>query len=201
MKKDSRTGRVDTTDRTIRRCFLEMLRKQPVENINVGKLCEKAGINRSTFYRHYADIYALLDSIVDECFEELFRMPVSSRELCGDFEELGYARILRVCEIAEKKKGLYKMLLFGRTNTGLMEKITEAIYSFYVGKHEDSSYLPAEDIGLHYRYLASGVMGIWSAWIKDDCRMPKEAVAGVVKEQISAFFAKMNELYWPPEKQ
>ena len=201
MEKNKHAIKSEATDLIIKKCFLEMLKKQPVEKINVGKLCEKADINRSTFYRHYADIYALLDSIVDECFEELFSLPVSSRELGGDFEELGYKHILQVCTIAEKKKRLYKMLLFGRTNTRLEEKLTEAIYSFYVSKHEDSSYLPAADIDLHYRYLASGVIGIWIAWIKDDCRMPKEKVAQVVKNQISAFFLKMNDLYWPPELQ
>lgn len=196
MEKKNRAAKVDATDRAIKKCFLEMLKKQPVENINVGKLCEKAGVNRSTFYRHYGDIYALLDAVVDECLEELFHIPVSTREPGGDFEELGYQAILRVCETAEKKKPLYQMLLFGRTNTKLIEKMTDAIYQFYMSTHESvSCYRLSDEINLQYRFLANGIIGIWAAWIKDDCRIPKEKVAETAKGQISAFFLKMNELY------
>ncbi len=37
--------------------------EKPIERINVTELCEKADINRSAFYKHYDDIYALLYDI------------------------------------------------------------------------------------------------------------------------------------------
>lgn len=190
------TGRNSTTEQTIKKCFLDMLRRQSVEKINVGKLCEKANVNRSTFYRHFVDIYALLDSVVDDCLQEIFTMPVKSREISGDFEELGYEAILNVCRITREKKELYQMLLFGRTNTQLIPKMTEAFVSFYMGAHNAiSGYRPSDVMQMQYQFLAHGVIGVWEAWMKEDCSMPEEKIAAVVKGQISAFFLHMNDLY------
>lgn len=41
----------------------DMLRKTPVEQIIIKDLCKKANVNRSTFYRYYADQYALLSQV------------------------------------------------------------------------------------------------------------------------------------------
>ncbi|MBO5473038.1 MAG: TetR family transcriptional regulator [Lachnospiraceae bacterium] len=36
------------------------------EKITVKKLCEKAEVNRSTFYAHFTDIYDMLDKMEKE---------------------------------------------------------------------------------------------------------------------------------------
>lgn len=186
--------------RVIRSCFLQMLKKEPIERISVGKLCEKANINRSTFYRHYADLYDLLDTIVDECFQELFHEPVAGAEKDGDFLELGYSYILRVCVVAERKKELYRQLLFGRTNTKLEERMIESTVQLYLTAHEESSYVPSKEAVLHYRFLAYGIIGLWISWLKEDCKIPKEFVASTAVDQIAAFFQKMNERFWTKER-
>jgi len=38
----------------------------------VGQLCEKAGINRSTFYRHYMDVAELMEKTEEEIQQGLF---------------------------------------------------------------------------------------------------------------------------------
>lgn len=55
--------RVLRTRQKIYRCFLDLRRKKPIEEIRITDLCEKAGINRATFYHHYEDIYALSDEM------------------------------------------------------------------------------------------------------------------------------------------
>lgn len=44
----------------------DMLRTTPIEQIFVKELCERACVNRSTFYRHFDDVYALLAHIWSE---------------------------------------------------------------------------------------------------------------------------------------
>ena len=187
------------TQPAIRQCFLEMLKKRPIEKISVGDLCEKVDINRSTFYRHYPDIYALLDSIVDECFHELFGEPTRDVNYRSSFEDAGYELILQMCALTEQKKELYQLLLFGRTRTQLSEKIEDSLCQLYLKAHESSNYLPSPEVRLNYYYLAHGITGVWLTWLRDDCVLPKEQVAQVVNHQISAFFSKMNELYLPKD--
>ena len=41
--------------------FLELLEKKELAYITVKEICEKAGVNRSTFYLHYETIGDLLE--------------------------------------------------------------------------------------------------------------------------------------------
>lgn len=197
MEKIKRNRKEKYTLGVIRESFLQMLQKKPIEKITVGALCEKADINRSTFYRHYADIYDLLNTIANECYDELFENLSNSVDFSSSFEEGGYGMILRAFEITEENKELYSLLLFEQTSSRLMQRVADACFSLYQNAHT-SSYLPAEESYLHYHYLVHGITGIWSAWIKDGCKIPKETVAKIVKEQMGGFFHTMNSWYWPP---
>ena len=51
--------RIEKTRQSIVNAFLALRSGKPLEKITVKELCEKAMINKSTFYFHYADIYEL----------------------------------------------------------------------------------------------------------------------------------------------
>ena len=48
----------------IRETFLRMIKSRDVEEISVSELAREAGINRSTFYRHYDSIFAVLGDCI-----------------------------------------------------------------------------------------------------------------------------------------
>lgn len=55
--------RIEKTKRAIKNAFMELRTKKSLEHITVKELCELAYINKSTFYSHYEDIYALSDAM------------------------------------------------------------------------------------------------------------------------------------------
>ena len=61
--------RIEKTERAIKQAFMELRREKPVEKIRVKELCDRACINKSTFYAHYQDIYALANAMEDEMVE------------------------------------------------------------------------------------------------------------------------------------
>ena len=58
--------RIEKTERAIRNAFLELRAAKPLEKITVKELCSLACINKSTFYSHYEDIYALSQTLESE---------------------------------------------------------------------------------------------------------------------------------------
>ena len=58
--------RVQTTKKLLRDALLTLLNEKPLRNITVKELCERAELNRGTFYAHYADVYDLMSQIEDE---------------------------------------------------------------------------------------------------------------------------------------
>ncbi|MBQ7876676.1 MAG: TetR/AcrR family transcriptional regulator [Clostridia bacterium] len=63
--------RVEKTKYAIKNAFMELRRKKSLEKITVKELCELAYINKSTFYSHYEDIYALSDAVEYEIVLEI----------------------------------------------------------------------------------------------------------------------------------
>lgn len=55
--------RVRKTKERIMEAFYSISRKKALNKITVAELCDLADINRSTFYQHYADIFALFEEI------------------------------------------------------------------------------------------------------------------------------------------
>lgn len=53
MKTDAR---IRYTRQTIQQVFIDLLKQKPLGKITVKEICEKAQINRSTFYKHYEDV-------------------------------------------------------------------------------------------------------------------------------------------------
>ncbi len=58
--------RVEKTRAAIINAFLALRAKKPLEKITVKELCALARINKSTFYTHFADLYALADTLETE---------------------------------------------------------------------------------------------------------------------------------------
>ena len=63
--------RIEKTDRAIEKAFLELRAKTPLEKIKIKDLCALACVNKSTFYAHYEDIYALSDQLEKKLIEDI----------------------------------------------------------------------------------------------------------------------------------
>lgn len=65
--------RIEKTERAIRNAFLELRASRALEKITVKELCSLACINKSTFYSHYSDIFALSEKLESETITMVLR--------------------------------------------------------------------------------------------------------------------------------
>lgn len=63
--------KVINTKRKLSRSLISLLTSKSITEIDVSELCEKAGINRTTFYKHYASLYHLLDELIVQFFKRI----------------------------------------------------------------------------------------------------------------------------------
>lgn len=71
--------RTEKTERAIKNAFLELRSQKPLEKITVRELCALACINKSTFYGHYDDIYALSEFMEAETITSVIKT-ISARQ-------------------------------------------------------------------------------------------------------------------------
>lgn len=62
--------RVQYTREKLRQAVLELLQEKSIDRITIKELCDKAGLNRGTFYLHYDSPVALLKDIEKQFLEE-----------------------------------------------------------------------------------------------------------------------------------
>ncbi len=83
----------------------------PLHRIRVTRLCAERGVNRSTFYDHFRDVYDIVDSVVRQLLQELDALSdrvreggLSEEEICLAFlrfffERRAVARVLLESEV------------------------------------------------------------------------------------------------------
>lgn len=68
-KKNNR--QYQDSDVRMKQAMLELMNMVPFEKITVRLICERANVNRSTFYAHYMDIYDMIDQMETNLQKEL----------------------------------------------------------------------------------------------------------------------------------
>ena len=71
MKEKKTDLRIIKTKNLLYSTLIALLKDYTFEEIKVSDICNKALINRSTFYAHYSDKYELLSSFIQDIKEEL----------------------------------------------------------------------------------------------------------------------------------
>lgn len=66
--------RVQFTRQKLRSAIMEILQQKPIDKVTVKELCDRAGLNRGTFYLHYDSPAALLKDIESQFLEENTRL-------------------------------------------------------------------------------------------------------------------------------
>ncbi|MCQ2795906.1 MAG: hypothetical protein MJ213_01165 [Bacilli bacterium] len=61
-------------ERAITTAYKELLKENGTPDFSITKLCERAKINRTTFYKHYHGVYEITDKIEQELIYNLFNL-------------------------------------------------------------------------------------------------------------------------------
>ena len=139
--------RIEKTERAIRNAFMELRARMPLEKIRVRELCAAACINKSTFYAHYTDIYALSETLEKETVASIVS---SIPDLKGHSAENPDVFTRALCLAFLSNISLIKILFSGkeqsRFGVQLEGELKKVIYRKYPEYERD----PEKDILLSY---------------------------------------------------
>lgn len=118
--------RIVKTRKEIRSAFLALRRQEPLERIRVKRLCDLALINKTTFYKHYADIFALSEEIENETIRSILESFHDNGSLFSD--PGGFCKGLYFAFKAHEDEVL--TLFSGRMNL-LVEKVVRQLLEHF----------------------------------------------------------------------
>lgn len=170
--------------------FLELLDRKDMEYITVKEICEKAGVNRSTFYLHYENIGDLLSESIRYMNDQfLEHMKLVSEDFVSRIRECPVSELYLVTpeyltpylEYIAQNKRLFRTAL---KKSGLLE--LDKTYSQMV-HHVFVPILERFQIAEPYhRYMIEfyihGLMAILSEWLKNDCQDSIRQISEVMEQ-------------------
>ena len=170
--------RTKYTQSIIKESFINLLKNKDIKKITVSEICQKADINRATFYRYYLDVYDLLDKIEEDFVNELKLASVDKiNYTVGTFAK-------DLLTTFTKNKDLAKILYYTNNNsTYFLNDIMSLAYEKCKTKwQKDIPNLPSEDIEYAASYIFNGALGIINYWILNDFDKTIDEIAKIIEE-------------------
>lgn len=117
--------RIVKTRKAIREAFLQLRMKTPLERIKVKDLCDLALINKTTFYKHHMDIYALNEELEKEAMEKLMSSFEARDALFSDPESFLLGLPIAIDECQDLLEPLFsgrKDVFFGKLEQTIKDR-------------------------------------------------------------------------------
>ena len=164
-----------------------LLEKKEYSFITVKEICEKAGVNRSTFYLHYETI----DDLLSECIEYVgnkinkkFSNKVINKQVIKDskLEDLLLITpeyLLPYLEFLKENKAIYK-IAYSQPNVfkeqyvvnHLHKNIFEPILNRFLVPKNEQKYIMS--------FYLSGMGALMIEWIKNDCKEDIQTIINIL---------------------
>lgn len=172
--------------------LISLLAVKDLEYITVKEICEKAGVNRSTFYLHYETVGDLLNEAMENIYKKFLSVfEANASELIGS---LGQKKLKDLIFITSDY--LYPYLNFVKENKKIFRaafRNPDSVQSDirlgelkrYVLEPILSRFrIPAEEQHYWISYYIHGTMAIIREWLLEDCRDSVEKIADIIEKCI-----------------
>lgn len=154
----------------IEKVFIDMLQTKELNEISVSDICKQAGLNRTTFYANYTDIYGLADSIRDKLENEVSE--VYQEEINTRFNSNDYLKLFKHIKANQ---------LFYKTYFKLGYHNNYRIITYDVNLAQE--HFQNRFIEYHMEFFKAGITKIIKMWIENGCQESPEDMFEIIKSE------------------
>ncbi len=183
---DRRTARAERSKSALKAAFLDLFQSREPDDISVVALCEKAGLNRSTFYAHYDYMGDLIRDVLWESVKTVFVDPGHQWDL--PLEEGGVSRAF----IASYLRRFLNNPTLRRFCTCAN---SENYRTLLIRAHVDLTLGPSKDLTAYYTayFHNAGVLNLLLEWLNNGMPIPEESVVEIIHEFSKVMYQSRTE--------
>ncbi len=176
MKEMKESRKTRYTRMVLQDSLFELMRDKPVAKITIKELCEKADINRTTFYAYYRDQYDLLRTIEDETLSWV-REAVTDLIGKRDKDEMLKVLYMIFQYFTENSKHL-QILMSEQGDIDFQKQLLTLIYrEIGISTAADSNPGVNED---YLIFVVNGSIGLIQNWLKKGMNRSAEEMAETI---------------------
>ena len=156
--------------RKFEQVLVELLQTKELNEVRVSDLCKLTGLNRSTFYANYEDIYALADQL-----REKLELEVAALDGSDDLQGFTSNNYLRLFQLIAQNQDLYQTYF----KLGYDEQYRIWQYDTQLAE----KYFDNRFISYHMEFFKSGLTKIIKMWLEKGCRETPEEMFEIIKSE------------------
>jgi len=174
----------------------ELIAERDLAQISVADITQRAGVNRSTFYEHYAGVHDLAAAACTAMFDELITAIHSVAMDRGPHGQPANDPLAGVFSHIARHAGLYKALLGA---DGSAQVINHLLQRMTIATHVNlelarTGQLPAIEDARRPDdppavFIAGAVLGIVIEWVRCDCPTSPEQMAAALRPSLISVVA------------
>ena len=161
--------RVIKTLDIIQTTFREMICEMNYEDISIKELCERARINRKTFYNHYESLDDLLKEMQNEIVQQFTSQSISYESL-ADIKKI----IRFFYEYAANMPVLNERLLCSGSYQHIGAEINRQIMEYRAQTYRGSFHKDPLVDNLVFAYFSANTTLLYRQWVADGKQLPME---------------------------
>ncbi len=154
----------------IENTFIELLQSRELSEISVSDICKRCGLNRSTFYANFADIYELADKIKESLEKEVLELYSDGRGWYVDGHD--YLRLFRHMQANQLFYKTYFKLGYDERHPIKLYDTAQAARDFD-NRHID----------YHIAFFQHGFNAIVKMWLAGGCRETPEEMEEIIRSE------------------
>lgn len=165
----------------IRRAYVELIHEKNTVDITVKEVVERADVNRSTFYAHYQDIYAVLEEIENEIVQKLFAFLDASEHTELLYNPLPF--LIRIGSELEHHREFYRLLIETNGSVAFTQKLKDVFLERMLTDQKAFRQVRRQREFLAcMNLLASGAVGLYSDWLTGKIDLPMPELANIIND-------------------
>ena len=154
----------------IEKVFIELLQTKELHEITVSDICKRCGLNRSTFYANFVDIYELADKVREYLEVEVNRL--YEAEKTQKFNSNDYLRLFR--HIKENQLFYRTYFKLGYDNQFKLK---------YYDIHQAERHFDNRHVEYHVEFFRSGFNAIVKMWLTGWCKETPEEMDEIIRSE------------------
>lgn len=156
------------------KALIELLKEKEFDKISILEICQKAGVNRSTFYSHYSNTYDLLEEVHQTFSKDLsqyFRNDVNSLEELRPKEDVFVHSeyLVPYLEFIKDNKTFFKAYMSNLRNFKRDEFYSSIIDKVIIPTCRKNGITDRTVVDYISKFYLQGIAAIIKEWVNNDC--------------------------------
>ena len=180
--------------RLINEALADILQEKPLDRITVTEVVNRAGINRGTFYAHYADIPDVIQHLIQDTFTKI-RAAISQDP--SQLRKLPEVLLSRIWEILSEDMDFYRKVMASSTASLMQEQLVEFMIQYLLDHEKLFSLGNHHEYELTIRFCAGGLSNLYRDWFSGKLDMPLEILTAQAAQMLQGI---LNQSLTNPQK-